>query len=372
MRRTILCALLIAALQPCLPAAGKKKKKPEEEITQTLEVLPDPPAAVTMETARLEYIVSPLSGKGLLSQQVRDALKALKSQSRGGQIMKLRAFVAGTGDQRRVASIVSEVFSEKRQPLPAVSTIQVGLLPYEGSQVVLEAAVQTKKRVNPNGLAFLSGMGGYGAEPPDQTKGMLEKAIADLSRAAEYSGGKPAGVIRVTCLLSSLAGIEKVRARLAAAFPSAAITTVQALRAHDRALAECEAVLRLDRKPANQLAYLNPAEMNPSPNYSKSVVVNTGQIVLTGSQMAFRSTDDDVRLAFQRMDKILEGAKTSMKKVVFSSIYPLTGLVTEKIRNLRFEFYDKEKPPASTMLLFEGLPSMDSSFALELVAVPEP
>lgn len=367
----ILSILLILALQPCMPAADKKKKKNEEEITQTLEVLPDPPPAATLETARLQYIVSPLSGKGLLSQQVRDALKALKSQSRGGQIVKLRAFVAGTGDQRRVASIVSEVFSEKKQPLPALSTIQVGLLPYEGSQVVLEAAVSAKKKVNPHGVAFLSGMGGYGTEPPGQTMGMLEKAIADLTKAAELSGGKPSGVIRTTCLLSSLAGIEKVRARLTAAFPAAAITTVQALRAHDRALAECEAVVRLDRKPAKDLLYLNPAEMNPSPNYSKSVIVATDRIVLTGSQLAFRSTDDDVRLAFQRMDKTLEGAKTSMKKVVFSSIYPLTGMVTEKIRNLRFEFYDKEKPPASTMLLFEGLPSIDSSFALELVAVPE-
>ena len=46
-------------------------------------------------------------------------------------------------------------------------------------------------------------------------------------------------------------------------------------------------------------------------------------------------------------------------------IFPL-----DKIRAIRFEFLDKTKPPASTMLLFEGLPAMDASFALEVIALP--
>ena len=47
-------ALSIQLTLTLLPAAldaqkKKKKKKPEIEITQTLEVLPDPPASVTVE-----------------------------------------------------------------------------------------------------------------------------------------------------------------------------------------------------------------------------------------------------------------------------------------------------------------------------------
>ena len=82
---------------------AQKEKKEEEEITQTLEILPDPPAAVTAETSRLVYFISPLSAKGLLSQQVSDALKSLLKQARGATIVKLRAFVAGSGDVRRHA-----------------------------------------------------------------------------------------------------------------------------------------------------------------------------------------------------------------------------------------------------------------------------
>ena len=73
-----------------------------------------------------------------MSQQVRDALKALARLNHGATIVKVRAFVAGSGDLRRVKDIVAEEFTERKQPLPAVSTIQVGLLPLPGAQVVIE------------------------------------------------------------------------------------------------------------------------------------------------------------------------------------------------------------------------------------------
>jgi len=100
MRRFKLAAALLA-LAVCVYPLLAKKKKPEE-ITQTLALPQDPPATVTAETSRLVFHVSPLSAKGLLSQQLRDALKALLKSSGGASIVKLRALVAGSGDLRRV------------------------------------------------------------------------------------------------------------------------------------------------------------------------------------------------------------------------------------------------------------------------------
>ncbi|MBL8238726.1 MAG: hypothetical protein JNM66_14980 [Bryobacterales bacterium] len=371
MRIALSILLTLALFSGTATAQKKKKKKPEVEITQTLEVIPDPPAAVTVETAKLEYLVSPLSGKGLLSQQMRDGLKALKAQAGGRAIVKIRAFVAGTGDQRRVQAIVSETFAEKKLALPAVATIQVGMLPMEGAQVILEAVVTAKKAVNPNGLAYLSGMGGVGTEGPEKVLPMLDKAIADLTRATRAAGSEAGDVLRVTCLLSGLEEIGEVRTRVAAAFPAAVLTAVQAQRLHDKSLAECEAVARLRTKPAEALTMLNPPEMNPAATYSKGALIGAERMILTGSQMAFRSEDKDVHLAFQRMAKTLEAAKSSMKHVAFSSLFSLSNGVTAKIRAARFDYYDKAKPPASTLLVFEGLPSMDASFAIELVAVPQ-
>ncbi len=100
--------LLICALAAFPGPLSKKKKKSEEEATQVLQLPKDPPSAVTAETARISFSVSPLSSRGLLSQQVRDALKALSRSAGSSSVVKLRAFVAGSGDMRRVQAIVSE------------------------------------------------------------------------------------------------------------------------------------------------------------------------------------------------------------------------------------------------------------------------
>ena len=117
----------LAWAQPERPIRVNKKEK-KEPVNQALEVLPDPPAAILAETSRLVFHVSPLSNKGLLSQQIRDALKAIAKLSGGATLVKVRAFVAGTGDLRRVQQIIADDFTEKRLPLPAISTIQVGAL----------------------------------------------------------------------------------------------------------------------------------------------------------------------------------------------------------------------------------------------------
>src|SRR5207237_1100546 len=76
-RKTMNRITVVAAVLALSAVVYPFEKKKKEEITQTLELPKDPPATATAETARLVFHVSPLSGKGLLSAQVRDALKAL-------------------------------------------------------------------------------------------------------------------------------------------------------------------------------------------------------------------------------------------------------------------------------------------------------
>jgi hypothetical protein len=58
----------------CALSVPKNEKEPE---TQTLPLPPEPPSAVVAETGKLAFHVSPLSAKGLLTQQIHDAIKAL-------------------------------------------------------------------------------------------------------------------------------------------------------------------------------------------------------------------------------------------------------------------------------------------------------
>ncbi len=366
----LLSLFTILVLAATLPAAGKKKKKKagEELPNQTLELPKEPPNAVVADTQRLVFHVSALTAKGLLSQQVRDALKDLNRQLGGAQPVKLRAFVAGTGDLRRVPAIVSETFTEKRQPLPAVSTIQVGALPLEGAQVVLESISVAKKPVNPKGLAFISGQPASDDKPLQPIAPLAGKSLAELRTALRAASLGDDDVLRVTCFLTSFDGLDSIRPKFREAFPKAAINYVQTQRAATRTVSECEAVARAKADVVESARFVNPEGLPKSPNYSQIALVAAARLAFTGTQLAFGSEDKDVRLAFQRLSKSLEEVKVSIPAVVMSSIYPMTNGIAEKVRNIRFEFYDKSRPPASTMLLFEGLQSQDASFGVDVIA----
>lgn len=362
---------VVAALIAETGLAAKKKKK-EEEITQTLEVLPDPPSTIKAEVGRMVFHSSPLSGKGLLSQQVRDAIKAIWRTNGSASVVKIRALVAGTGDMRRVQAIVSEMFAEKRLALPVLSVVQVGGLPMEGAQVVLEATSLARKPVNPQGLAFISGKGAAAPLNPDKPNApvlaLAEKSVADLQTALTGVGLLGADVLRVTCFQSSLEDVTQVQQLVARQFPGAPAVFAQTQRSPASHVVECEAVARLKSATGGSWKVMNPPGLPASPAFSQLAVAGPGQVVLTGSQLAFRSQDSDVRLCFDRMKKQLEESGSSMKNVFWSSIYPLSRTVTQKVRDIRFEYYDKANPPASTVMNFEGLPSLDASFSLEVIA----
>jgi 2-iminobutanoate/2-iminopropanoate deaminase len=359
--RTVALALAVAvSLYPALA----KKKKPED-ITQTLELPKDPPSTVTAETSRLVFHVSPLIAKGLLSAQVRDALKALLKSSSGSTIVKLRAFVAGSGDLRRVPMIVSETFTDKHLPLPAVSVIQVGALPLEGAQVVIESVAVAKKEMNPLGLMFVSGQVGSSDTPTLKVAPLAEKSVAGLKTAVQGSGS----VLQVTCFCSSLEDHAAVRGVVEPNFPRAALTLVQLQRSPLRGVVECEAVAKLDRKIRAPLQFENPPGLTPSPNYSQVALVSAPKLVLTGTQVSYGYQDSDARLAFQRLARALEQGGSSMKDIAMAHFYPLSSSIAEQVRRIRFEFLDKSHPPASTLQPFEGLPAMDAGFAIDAVAV---
>ena len=355
---------LIYALVPALALCGQEERRikktvdGKEPITQTLPLLKDPPPAIASETGALVFHVSALSSKGLLSQQVRDALKNLFNENHGAQILKLRAFVAGSGDLRRVQTLVSEIFTEHKLNLPVLSTIQAGALPAEGVQVVIESIAAEKKTVNPNGLAFFSGQQAKDARA----------SLTQLQNAVSGAGVDPKAVLRVTCFLSSLDEVATARELTGATFPGAAANFVQLQRLAVQPLAECEAVGRPDRTPAQPVSFVNPTGLTRNPNYSQIAMVNAPKIVFSGTQMAFGSQPADLRLAFDRLGKALEPMGVGFHDVFWSGVYPLTGPVGEQVRALRFDYYDRQRPPASTFLTFEGLPSLDATVAVEVIA----
>src|SRR5688572_7214109 len=218
---SIFSLVALACIMSLVVAPAQKKKKEDE--TQTLEIPKELPSWIGGDPRRFTFHVTPLSAKGLLSQQIRDALKAMDRQTGSDTVLKIRAFVAGSGDLRRVRDLVSEAFTDRRQPLPVLSLIQSGGLPMEGAQVVLESISVSRKEVNPNGLVFLSALAATSPGPVDPVAPLTERSLVRLRQALKTAGAEPADMLRVTCFLSSLENVAASRRLVAGDFPKAAL-----------------------------------------------------------------------------------------------------------------------------------------------------
>ncbi len=352
-RLTSLAAAWLGAAVAAHAQRRKKKKKDEELPTQTLELPKELPAALLVEPGRLVFHAVPLSSRGLLSQQVREAVRTLFSLTRGAAPVRLRALVSGTGDLRRVPAIVSEEFTQRRMPLPVLTVVQVGPLPVDGAQVALEAMSVDKRTVNPHGVAFIGIRGAWSENPLDPLVPLAEKTIEQLKQAA---GG--AEILSLTCFASMLD--QQAQHKLRASFPKAAFHYAQALRAPTRAFVGCEAVARLD-KPAEggAVAADNVARLS------------VPWVAVSGGQIGFHNSEADIRLAFQRLDKSLATAQSSLKRAVYLRDYVLTRGFAERVHSIEKQFFDGARMPAISEIQVEGLPGLDAMFGLDVVAVAE-
>lgn len=332
-------------------AAGgfQRKKKQEEEITQTLQLPPDPPAAVSADPTRLGFLQAPLSGQGLLSRQTRDGLRALMQSGRGARFVRIRAYVAGTGDLRRVQSIVSEMFAERKQPLPVLTVAQVGALRLEGAQVQLEAVIERRK---PTGAGTVFGAGSGGSP-----QAVVERILRTFQEV-EVAAGSPVSIV---CGVSSRELLEPVRGAVYAAFPRAVFVGFQMQRMPAPPLVACQAAGTMAKAVAGGVRRLDAG-----------VAISTPKIIVSGAQLAFRYEESDARLAYQRLDRTLQQAGSSLKHAVVLHVYPLSSQLAELAAKVGHEYVGAAQPPAGLVVPLEGLPSIDGAFALEAVALPAP
>ncbi|MBV9611104.1 MAG: RidA family protein [Acidobacteriaceae bacterium] len=344
----IVSAVLTVGLLAGSPEAlaQRNRKATEEPKSQVLPLPPQLPMALAADTATLDFHISPLLRTGGLSAQIRQSLNDLIRDTRGETIIKLRAFVSGPGDARRVESTVGAAFSERRLPLPVLSIIQVGGLGQESAQVVIEAVVATHRTVNPNGLAFLSG----------ETGPSLADALARLRNSAGAASVDPARVLTCTCFTSQIDNYEAARSAIQSMFPNTAMTIVQALRDPATDSTTCEAVGQLSQPPAEgRVVWLQNA---------RATLVNSNQLVFTGLQLSFGNFLDDAHEAFTRLQRAAS-ALQPVEAPVEVNAFSLDAYAGSALRKMA-------SVPGSTFTIqtVEGLPAIDASAGIEAVLAP--
>jgi hypothetical protein len=326
--------------------ARQHKKHDDEPKTEVMPLPPQLPMALAADTQTLDFHISPLLGTGGLDAQIRRSLNDLIRDTHGETIIKLRAFVSGAGDARRVGAETGQIFTDHKLPLPVVSIVQVGALGGESAEVVIEAVVATKRDINPNGLAFFSGQ----SAPSFR---QAAERLAESARAASVPAGH---VLTCTCFASILGDYASMRAALQSEFPNSAINIVQPLREPGDGAATCEAVGQLSAPPRN-----GPVEWLSK---ARATLVNSPQLVFTGLQLTFGNYLDDAHEAFLRLERAVSAVQPVEAPVEIDA-FALDSYAAAALSKTT------TAPPATfTVESVEGLPAIDASAGIEAVLAP--
>jgi enamine deaminase RidA (YjgF/YER057c/UK114 family) len=363
-----LCAMLAAlALLTASGAVAKKKKKKadQEPPTQVLELPKELPTAVAGELERMSFRVTPLSAKGLLSQQVRDAVKELLRDP--VPPLKIRAYVAGSGDLRRVPTIISDLFDDKHLPLPAVSVVQVGALPLAGAQVVLEATELARKPQNPQGLLFLANQETALNEPLAPLEPLVKRSLERLHATLTAAGLGAEQMLRVTCFATSLDDADKVRPLVYAAFPRAAVNYMQFVRAPAQTIASCEGVARLNAAPEGGRQEIRL----PGSASADAVALGPGRLAMTGIQLGFGTAEADLALVVSRLDRALETVRAARPAATRVNVYSLSRGAANRLAEQRTRTFGDRQPMLYNVYQSEGLASPDALFGIEVEALAQ-
>lgn len=316
------------------------------------------------ETARLLFQVSAVPRQGEVAEQVRQCLKGFQAP-----VVKLRAFIVGQENAARVRAAIEAEYKKRRQPLPVLSLIVIGALPEADARVVLEAVSMARQTVNPNGIAFISGQPASTEQPVTQVAPLVAKSLAALRTAHQAIEVEPPDVLCATCFVSALADVAAARQMARREFPQAALNFVQLQRLAQRGLVECETIVRLRARLSDGLQFTNPAGLTASANYSHIALIGARRVVFSEMIVAAGGQEVAARAAFAQLQQALLAAGSSIKHVALSRLYPISQAGSDLVRKVRFDFYDQARPPASTLLIFEGLPTAQASFAVAVVAV---
>jgi enamine deaminase RidA (YjgF/YER057c/UK114 family) len=100
----------------------------------------------------------------------------------------------------------------------------------------------------------------------------------------------------------------------------------------------------------------------------QAVVVKSPKVVFSGIQMAFGREDSDLRLAFERLEKGLSSL-VGTGGVVAVRYYAMDVSLGQRLAGLGREMFHRGALAGSAVEV-EGLPSLDASVGMEVVAEP--
>ncbi|MGQ9820246.1 MAG: Rid family hydrolase [Thermogutta sp.] len=223
------------------------------------------------------------------------------------------------------------------------------------------------------GLVFLSGRPEKG-----ETAGAARAAIeGQLALAAEL-GCEPGDVVQIRVFLTEMEEAPTVLDAIRSALGEKPVPPVSfvawiASAPVEIELTACHPQMAGDDSPSEvAIRFYNPADVKPSPNFSRATIVNSPTLIFTAGYLARSDADGtgQTRDVFSQLTEALESVGSDLRHGAKAHYFVSDDDASKAVDVLRKEYLDPGRPPAASKAKVHGLGRSGRGVCIDWISVP--
>lgn len=336
-----------------------------------------------------------LVGPGDLEQQVDQALAnietALAEVDAGlSDLVKLHVYVTNDQARDQVLDQLGQVFPDGARP--AVAFV-AGNLPRSDALVAMDAVAVTPQShddvasyhsdalsgpadqghvgiLPPGGKVYLSGQAASG-DLLEGTRGTMEGLHATLA----YLGLSAEDVVQIKAFVNPVTSADSLEAQIAEFYrDKPAPPVVSAEWTHGSLPTEIELVASRDvspeaERPDNPVSYITPPGMSAIPTFARVTEVHSGGLMYVSGLYGKSGQDAEaqVRSIFDTLERLTSKAGSDFDNLAKATYYFSTDEASTALNEVRREFYDPQRPPASSKIAVRSVGKPGTTVTFDMI-----
>ena len=317
-----------------------------------------------------------ISQAALVLENLDDILQSAGSALT--RTVKLNVFLAQADAMPKVQQTLARAFSGETKP--AVSFV-VGNLGDPRALVAMDAvavsSIATKEVRRSQSAAllpagpkvFVSGMADTNSLIP-ATRKTLEKLVAAIG----HLGLQPADIVQLKVFLEPVSQVGAVRKEITEFFDGQPPLTVfvEWISGNPPVEIELIATAKDDaRKETDSVSFLTPPGTTASKVYSRIARVNHGKLIYFSGLYGMKTADGagQVGEIFGSLGELLKKTGSDFEHLVKATYYVTDDEASNKLNELRPEFYHPQRPPAASKAKVKGVGLAGKTVTMDMIAV---
>jgi enamine deaminase RidA (YjgF/YER057c/UK114 family) len=296
------------------------------------------------------------------------------------QVVKLNVYLAQADAMPRIQQALARAFSGETKP--AVSFV-VGDLSEPGALVAMDAvavsSIESKEVKRFQSAAVLP------AGPKINVSGMADtnslpiatrKTLGKLIAAIGHVGLQAADIVQLKAFLQPMSEVNAVRKEIVEFFGGNAPPTVfvEWISSAPNPPIEIEliAAARGDfSKEPESVGFLTPPGTASAKVYSRVARVNHGNLVFVSGLYGMKASDGagQVREIFSALGQVVKQTGSDFEHLVKATYYVTDDDASNKLNDIRPEFYNPQRPPAASKAKVKGVGLAGKTVTMDMIAV---